>query len=87
MEASSGSVLQTNNPEDQKIRSFVMNTYANLIKDIKSGSGDYLKSLLKMMNIPTEKKASTIKKLKSMTDLYDTVHEFTEEVIKLNSRK
>jgi hypothetical protein len=87
LEPSTGSSLQISKPEDQELRTYVLNTYSQLMKDIKNGKGDYLKSLLKIMKTPSNQIEGTIKKLKSMSELYDTVNEFAEEVVKLNARK
>src|SRR5690606_22030974 len=87
MEPDSGSALKTNSEDDQKIRSYVINSYTHLVKDIKNGRGDYLKSLLKLMKVEAGKEKETVKKLQSMTVLYDNVSDFTEEVVKLSNKK
>ena len=87
MEPESGSALKTNTEADQKIRSYVINSYTHLVKDIKNGKGAYLKSLLKLMNVEATKNQETVKKLQSMTVLYDNVSDFTEEVVKLSNKK
>lgn len=88
LEEDGNSAKKTENKDGSaEIRSFVINSYTHLMKDIKMGSGEHLKSLLSMMKIPQEKRVSTVTKLRSMTELYDTVNDFTEEVVKLYQKQ
>lgn len=81
MEPESGSGL-SKDPKDAEIRNFIFSSYSNLIKDIKAGKGDYLKSLYSLLGVKENKQKETLDKIRSMVTLYPTVHELSEEMAK-----
>jgi hypothetical protein len=71
---------------DVEIRNFVTTAYSNLVKDIKAGKGDYLNSLAAIMKIKKENQKLAFKHFKSMVDLYSTVHELAEEMVRYHQK-
>jgi hypothetical protein len=86
MEPHTGASVSNSSPQDQEIRSFVANSYTSLLKDINNGRGEFLKSLFKLLKIEANDETGITKRLKAIADLYDNIHEFTEAVVKLNSK-
>ncbi len=89
MEPINGAVLKDPAQSDKssELRVFVTNSYSSLIKNIKNGEGEYLISLYRLMAVEENEKAGMLKKLRSMVTLYDSVHEFAEEVVRLFEKK
>lgn len=82
MEPESGAKALGADSKEIEIKQFVMNSYSHLVKDINKGSGDYLNSLLSLLNIKAENKKQVTSQLKSMTQLYTTVYELADEMAK-----
>lgn len=82
MEPDTASKALQSDSKDVEIRNFVTQSYSNLVKDIKNGRGDYLRSLFSLMEIKKEKQENSLSQFKSMTNLYSTVHELAEEMVK-----
>jgi hypothetical protein len=87
MEPVNGTSMKMETPDEQKLRTFVTTSYSQLSKDIKAGKGDYLKSLLKLLKTPQDQEAATIKNLEHILSTKETIVDFTEEVVKLNTNK
>ena len=66
-----------------KVKEFIVVSYSNLKVDLSKGKGDYLDSLLSMLGIKDSKKSDSIKKIKSLSEIYDVIPEFAEQVANL----
>jgi len=68
---------------NQKIKDFVVISYGQLQVDLSKGTGEYLSSLLSMLNIPAAETAETVKKLRALSEVYRVIPEFADRVIDL----
>jgi hypothetical protein len=69
--------------ENQKIKDFVVISYRQIRTDLSKGGGDYLKSLLSMLNTPAADFDATVKKIRGLAEAYPTIPEFADRVIDL----
>lgn len=69
--------------EAQKAKEFIVVGYANLLNDLRAGSGPHLSSLLTMLQIPQENKDDATKKIRSLSEVYTEIPEFADHVISL----
>ncbi len=87
LEPAEGSSLKGSSSSDERIRSFVVSSYTSLKKEILIGSGDYLKSLLKLMKVDSSEKQDVVKKLKVLLELNDDVTGFADSVAEYNAKR
>jgi len=70
-------------PARQKAKEFIVMGYKDIIGDLRKGEGQYLTSLLGMLNVPTEGKDDAIKKIKGLSEAYNSIPEFADHVIEI----
>ena len=68
----------------QKIKDFVVISYSQLQGDLSRGKGEYLSSLLSMLNIAATEIDATVKKLRALSEAYPTIPDFADRVIDLS---
>ncbi len=74
----------TSQSDHEKIGQFVVVSYRDLVRDIRSGKGDYLTSLLTMKRVEKEKEAEALQKLRALSDLYsDDISRFADQAANL----
>jgi hypothetical protein len=71
---------------DQKIKNFIIVGYNNIMTDLSQGKGNYLASLFDLLHIPSNKRAKAVKKLKALSEVYTSIPEFADHVIKIYSK-
>jgi len=72
-----------NNPETIKrneIKSFIISGYNNIISELNYKNGEYVKSLLEMLNVSKEKYNESVEKIKSLSTVYSNIPEFADQV-------
>jgi len=66
-----------------KAREFIIIGYRNIVKDLQARKGEYLTSLLEILNVPTADQSVAISKLDSLAKVYTNIPEFAERVLDL----
>ena len=69
--------------EKAKVKEFIVVSYGSLMIDLSRGKGDYLDSLLSMLDVKESNKNDSIRKIKSLSEIYDVIPEFAEQVANL----
>ena len=74
----------TNNPETIKkneIKSYIISGYNNIIAELNSENGEYIKSLLELLNLSKENHNDSVRKIKSLSTVYGNIPEFADQVV------
>lgn len=66
--------------ENQKIKDFVVISYSQLQGDLARGKGEYLSSLISMLNVAEAERDDTVKKLKALSLAYPVIPDFANRV-------
>lgn len=66
-----------------KIKEFVIIAYKNIIQEFSEGHGEYLSSLLSMLEIEPGENDAVIEKIKSLSEQYPEIPVFAEQVSEL----
>ena len=66
-----------------KVKEFIVVSYRSLMVDLSRGKGDYLDSLLSMLDVKESNKNDSIRKIKSLSEIYDVIPEFAEQIANL----
>ena len=66
-----------------KVKEFIVVSYSSLKVDLSRGKGDHLDSLLAMLGVKDSDKIDSIKKIKSLSEIYNVIPEFAEQVANL----
>ncbi|SVD71624.1 uncharacterized protein METZ01_LOCUS424478 [marine metagenome] len=69
--------------EKAKVKEFIVVSYSSLKVDLSRGKGDHLDSLLSMLGVKDSNKSDSIKKIKSLSEIYNVIPEFAEQVANL----
>jgi hypothetical protein len=79
---SASASLDANNQRTQaeRVKEFIVLGYTNLQSDLKNGSGQYLSSLLELLNVPTDNHAKAIKTIQTLGNVYPNIMEFANQV-------
>lgn len=83
LEPVNGGGLKSDNANDQKLRTFVMTAYTQILNDIKIGKGEYLNSLFKLLNTSKNNELKVLEELRTISNKKLTIVEFSEETVKL----
>jgi hypothetical protein len=70
-------------PVGDKIRSFVIVSYRQIIEDLQKGHGEYLSSLLDELKTPTDQREEMIKRIKGLSEAYPDIPVFADHVVEL----
>ena len=71
-----------NDNNKSEIKKFIIISYRNLIADISNGHGEYLDSLLSLLEV--KDKEAAIQKIKALSSLYTVIPEFATKVSEYN---
>jgi hypothetical protein len=71
----------------QRSRAFIVMGYEGLMKDLNSGQGPYLKTLQELLNIPEDKRASTVPALREVAKTYPNIMDFADQILAWNSQQ
>lgn len=63
-----------------KTREFIILSYKQIMSDVSNGSGEYLKSLLNMLDIAKQDEGAAIKRIKAMADAFPDIAQFADQV-------
>ncbi|MBK8651897.1 MAG: PEGA domain-containing protein [Elusimicrobia bacterium] len=74
---------KTTGSKSQKARGFIVTGYNNILAELVSGSGPYIASLLKLLDVPEGEMVSAIKKIRALSEVYKDIPEFADHVIDL----
>ena len=69
--------------EKAEVKEFIVLSYRSLMVDLSRGKGDYLDSLLSMLDVKGSNKNDSIRKIKSLSEIYDVIPEFAEQIANL----
>ncbi len=69
--------------EKAEVKEFIVLSYRSLMVDLSRGKGDYLDSLLSMLDVKESNKNDSIRKIKSLSEIYDVIPEFAEQIANL----
>lgn len=83
LEPVNGGGLKSDSANDQKLRTFVMTAYTQILNDIKIGKGEYLNSLFKLLNTSKNNELKVLEELRTISNKKLTIVEFSEETVKL----
>ncbi|HEX4046854.1 MAG TPA: PEGA domain-containing protein [Elusimicrobiota bacterium] len=67
----------------QKAREYIVIAYDNIIPQLTTGQGDYVRSLLGVLKIPAADQAEAIKKLRALSEVYTEIPDFADRAIEL----
>lgn len=70
----------TERTNSQKIKEFIVLGYRPLLTDLKAGHGEYVSSLLDLMNTPKNKREETTRNLYALSTIYPSIPEFADRV-------
>jgi len=80
MVADSSSPINEISSEKSKIKEFIVVSYRQIISDIAKGEGEYLDSLVSILKIEDSNRSESIKKIKSLSEIYTIIPDFAEQV-------
>lgn len=80
MVADSSNSVNEIHSEKSKIKQFIIVSYKQIISDLAKGEGEYLDSLVSILKIEEPDRSESIKKIKSLSEVYTTIPEFAEQV-------
>jgi len=66
--------------EKSKVKEFIVISYTQIIRDLAKGEGEYLDSLVSMLKIEDSNRSESIKKIKSLSEVYTIIPDFAEQV-------
>ena len=66
-----------------KVKEFIVVSYSSLKVNLSRGKGDHLDSLLSMLGVKDSNKNDSIKKIKLLSEIYNVIPEFAEQVANL----
>lgn len=72
--------------QDLRIKEFVVMGYMGVQVDLKSGKGPYLRTLLDLLNTPTDAEAGTLVQLKSLGKKHSNIMDFADQVVLLGRK-
>lgn len=70
-------------PQKAKAREFIIAGYKNIIGELNSAPAEYVSSLCELLEIKSEDRDSAIKKIKSLSEVYQDIPAFAREVTDL----
>lgn len=62
-------------------KDYIVANYKQIIEDLQKGSGEYLTSLLSLLNVPSDQQDSATKRIRALSEAYPNVIEFSDHVI------
>ena len=66
-----------------EVKEFIVVSYSSLKVDLSRDKGDHLDSLLSMLGVKDSNKNDSIKKIKLLSEIYNVIPEFAEQVANL----
>lgn len=73
--------VETSKDARQKAREFIVMAYSQILRDLSTGQGEYLRSLFGLLEIRAEEQVEAIKKLRSLSEVYTNILEFADHAI------
>jgi len=67
--------------QKDRVKEFVISGYSNIRADLSAGSGQYLSSLLELLNINPDKRNEATVRLKTLADTNSNIMDFADQVI------
>ena len=80
MVADSSNPVNSITSEKSKVKEFIVISYTQIIRDLAKGEGEYLDSLVSMLKIEDSNRSESIKKIKSLSEVYTIIPDFAEQV-------
>lgn len=69
----------------RKIKEFVILSYSNLLKELASGEGEYLTSLLGLLDVKPDQRVTTVAKIRELSEVYKDIPSFADRVVDMYS--
>lgn len=66
-----------------KVKEFIVLEYSNICKDLSKGSGEYLNTMLVLLNIRQEFRPSAVSKIRANAEVYHDIPSFADSCIEL----
>ena len=73
----------TKKSQKEKAKEFIVANYENLVEEIKNGEGDNLASLNSLLNIPADQQEDSLKKMRTLLEVFTDRPIFADQVIGL----
>lgn len=70
----------TEKSKKDKAREFIVLSYNQIMSDLSKGSGNYLSSLVNILEIPKSEEGSSIKRIKSMSEAFPDIVQFADQI-------
>lgn len=74
---------KTSGSKSQAVRGYIVSGYNDIRSELSKGSGPYVTTLLKMLDVPESEKDAAVKKIKALSEVYTIIPEFADHVIAL----
>jgi hypothetical protein len=68
-------------PDKAKVKDFIVMNYARIVEDLSKGDGQYLSSLLALLNVPKDDEVDAKKKIQALSTVYTIIPESAEQVV------
>jgi hypothetical protein len=72
--------------DQAKVKEFIVLEYSNICKDLSKGSGEYLNTMLVLLNIRQEFQSSAVSKMRSNAQIYHDIPSFADSCIEIASQ-
>ena len=66
--------------KNSKIKEYIIINYRQIMEDLAKGEGEYLNALVSMLKIEESNRSVSIKKIKSLSEVYTIIPYFAEHV-------
>ena len=78
-----GYATNTYSSKKAEVKEFIVMGYTNIMNDLSKSGGQYLDSLIEMLQIEKSKRNDSISKIRSLSEVYTKIPEFADKVTEL----
>jgi hypothetical protein len=68
--------------EDPDVRAFIVSGYTNIVEELQSEPGEYVESLMHLLNLPESRWEDETERIRKMSEIYSSIPTFADEVVK-----
>ena len=80
MVSGSSSSLMEIKSEKAKAKEFIVSNYDKILTDLAKGEGEFIDSLLAILNVQDSNRSDSLNKIKSLSETHTNIPEFAEQV-------
>ncbi len=73
-------------PKRAEVKEYVILSYNQILADLGKGEGEYLESLLQLLEIESEQRDEAIDKIRKLSEVYTVIPEFADSTIDLYAK-